>query len=90
MADLIKYRNIRIFAHVDAGQTPTTERLLNLTGKTHKIGAVHDGEATTDFLDPAQERGITLQSPATTSVPSSLRLIVIITPGHADITIEVF
>jgi len=65
MADLSKYRNIGIFAHVDAGKTTTTERILSLTGKIHKIGEVHDGEATTDFMDQERERGITIQSAAT-------------------------
>jgi len=65
MADLSKYRNIGIFAHVDAGKTTTTERILKLTGKIHKTGEVHDGEATTDFMTQEQERGITIQSAAT-------------------------
>ncbi len=64
--DLSKYRNIGIFAHVDAGKTTTTERILKLTGKIHKIGEVHDGAATTDFMEQEQERGITIQSAATT------------------------
>ena len=62
MTDLSRYRNIGIFAHVDAGKTTTTERILNITGKIHKIGEVHDGAATTDFMDQEQERGITIQS----------------------------
>ena len=66
MTDLSKYRNIGIFAHVDAGKTTTTERILKLTGKIHKIGEVHDGAATTDFMEQEQERGITIQSAATT------------------------
>ena len=66
MTDLTLYRNIGIFAHVDAGKTTTTERILKLTGKIHKIGEVHDGAATTDFMDQEQERGITIQSAATT------------------------
>ena len=64
MTDLSRYRNIGIFAHVDAGKTTTTERILNITGKIHKIGEVHDGAATTDFMDQEQERGITIQSAA--------------------------
>ena len=66
MTDLNKYRNIGIFAHVDAGKTTTTERILKLTGKIHKLGEVHDGAATTDFMEQEQERGITIQSAATT------------------------
>ena len=66
MADLTKYRNIGIFAHVDAGKTTSTERILKLTGKIHKTGEVHEGAATTDFMEQEQERGITIQSAATT------------------------
>ena len=73
MKDLTKYRNIGIFAHVDAGKTTTTERILKLTGKIHKMGEVHDGAATTDFMDQEQERGITIQSAATTCWKSELR-----------------
>jgi len=90
MTDLTKYRNIGIFAHVDAGKTTTTERILNLTGKTHKIGEVHDGEATTDFMDQEQERGITIQSAATSCQWDGHRLNIIDTPGHVDFTIEVY
>jgi len=90
MTDLTKYRNIGIFAHVDAGKTTTTERILNLTGKTHKIGEVHDGEATTDFMDQEQERGITIQSAATSCEWDGHRLNIIDTPGHVDFTIEVY
>ncbi len=90
MADLSKYRNIGIFAHVDAGKTTTTERILNLTGKTHKIGEVHDGEATTDFMEQEQERGITIQSAATSCIWDGHRLNIIDTPGHVDFTIEVY
>ena len=90
MADLSHYRNIGIFAHVDAGKTTTTERILKLTGKIHKIGEVHDGAATTDFMDQEQERGITIQSAATTCVWNEHRLNIIDTPGHVDFTIEVY
>ena len=90
MTDLSRYRNIGIFAHVDAGKTTTTERILNITGKIHKIGEVHDGAATTDFMDQEQERGITIQSAATTTFWKDHRLNIIDTPGHVDFTIEVY
>jgi elongation factor G len=90
MSDLSHYRNIGIFAHVDAGKTTTTERILKLTGKTHKIGEVHDGAATTDFMDQEQERGITIQSAATTCFWKDHRLNIIDTPGHVDFTVEVY
>ena len=90
MADLNTYRNIGIFAHVDAGKTTTTERILKLTGKIHKIGEVHDGAATTDFMDQEQERGITIQSAATSCEWNKHRLNIIDTPGHVDFTIEVY
>jgi elongation factor G len=90
MTDLTHYRNIGIFAHVDAGKTTTTERILNLTGKTHKIGEVHDGEATTDFMDQERERGITIQSAATTCFWKDHQFNIIDTPGHVDFTIEVY
>ncbi|WP_269539983.1 elongation factor G [Cerasicoccus fimbriatus] len=97
MTDLSKYRNIGIFAHVDAGKTTTTERILKLTGKIHKLGEVHDGAATTDFMEQEQERGITIQSAATTCFwPGSTqqwephRFNIIDTPGHVDFTIEVY
>lgn len=90
MTDLSKYRNIGIFAHVDAGKTTTTERILKLSGKIHKIGEVHDGAATTDFMDQEQERGITIQSAATTCFWKGYRMNVIDTPGHVDFTIEVY
>ena len=90
MTDLSKYRNIGIFAHVDAGKTTTTERILALTGKIHKIGEVHDGEATTDFMDQERERGITIQSAAVSTFWNDHRLNVIDTPGHVDFTIEVY
>tara|TARA_R110002072_G_scaffold1369_6_gene11265 strand:+ start:20324 stop:22411 length:2088 start_codon:yes stop_codon:yes gene_type:complete len=90
MTDLSRYRNIGIFAHVDAGKTTTTERILNITGKIHKIGEVHDGAATTDFMEQEQERGITIQSAATTAFWKDHRLNIIDTPGHVDFTIEVY
>jgi elongation factor G len=90
MTDLSKYRNIGIFAHVDAGKTTTTERILKLTGKIHKIGEVHDGAATTDFMEQEQERGITIQSAATTCFWKGYRFNIIDTPGHVDFTIEVY
>ncbi len=90
MKDLSNYRNIGIFAHVDAGKTTTTERILKLTGKIHKTGEVHDGEATTDFMDQEQERGITIQSAATSCEWNEHRLNIIDTPGHVDFTIEVY
>jgi len=90
MNDLSKYRNIGIFAHVDAGKTTTTERILKLTGKIHKTGEVHDGAATTDFMAQEQERGITIQSAATTCFWKDHRLNIIDTPGHVDFTVEVY
>jgi elongation factor G len=88
--DLSKYRNIGIFAHVDAGKTTTTERILKLTGKIHKIGEVHDGAATTDFMEQEQERGITIQSAATSCFWKDYQFNIIDTPGHVDFTIEVY
>lgn len=79
-----------VFAHVDAGKTTTTERILKLTGKIHKMGEVHDGAATTDFMEQEQERGITIQSAATTCFWKDHRLNIIDTPGHVDFTIEVY
>ena len=90
MKDLSLYRNIGIFAHVDAGKTTTTERILKLTGKIHRTGEVHDGEATTDFMEQEQERGITIQSAATSCVWAGHNLNIIDTPGHVDFTIEVY
>ena len=90
MKDLSLYRNIGIFAHVDAGKTTTTERILKLTGKIHKLGEVHDGAATTDFMDQEQERGITIQSAATSCEWNGHHLNIIDTPGHVDFTIEVY
>jgi elongation factor G len=88
--DLSKYRNIGIFAHVDAGKTTTTERILKLTGKIHKTGEVHDGESTTDFMDQEAERGITIQSAAITAFWKDYRMNIIDTPGHVDFTVEVY
>ena len=97
MTDLNNYRNIGIFAHVDAGKTTTTERFLKLTGKIHKLGEVHDGAATTDFMEQEQERGITIQSAATTCFWNGSnnqfephRFNIIDTPGHVDFTVEVY
>jgi len=90
MSDLSKYRNIGIFAHVDAGKTTTTERILKLTGKIHKTGEVHDGESTTDFMEQEAERGITIQSAATTCFWKDHRFNIIDTPGHVDFTVEVY
>ncbi|RYY75957.1 MAG: elongation factor G [Gammaproteobacteria bacterium] len=90
MTDLSLYRNIGIFAHVDAGKTTTTERILKLTGKIHKIGEVHEGESTTDFMVQEAERGITIQSAAVTCFWKGNRFNVIDTPGHVDFTVEVY
>jgi elongation factor G len=86
---LDKYRNIGIAAHIDAGKTTTTERILYYTGKSHKIGEVHDGAATMDFMEQEQERGITITSAATTAYWKDYRVNIIDTPGHVDFTIEV-
>src|SRR3974390_2051987 len=83
------YRNIGIAAHIDAGKTTTTERILYYTGKSHKIGEVHDGAATMDFMEQEQERGITITSAATTAFWNDHRINIIDTPGHVDFTIEV-
>ncbi|AWN74173.1 elongation factor G [Legionella anisa] len=90
MTDLNLYRNIGIFAHVDAGKTTTTERILKLTGRIHKIGEVHDGESTTDFMEQEAERGITIQSAAVSCFWKGHRFNVIDTPGHVDFTVEVY
>ena len=97
MSELSLYRNIGIFAHVDAGKTTTTERILKLTGKVHKTGEVHDGEATTDFMEQEAERGITIQSAATSCFWEGSekqhkphRFNIIDTPGHVDFTVEVY
>lgn len=86
---LEKIRNIGIAAHIDAGKTTTTERILFYTGKTHKIGEVHDGAAVTDFMDQERERGITIQSAAVTASWKGHQINIIDTPGHVDFTIEV-
>ena len=86
---LSMYRNIGIAAHIDAGKTTTTERILYYTGKSHKIGEVHDGAATMDFMEQEQERGITITSAATTCYWKEHRINIIDTPGHVDFTIEV-
>ncbi len=83
------YRNFGIMAHIDAGKTTTTERILYYTGKSHKIGEVHEGAATMDFMEQEQERGITITSAATTAFWKGIRLNIIDTPGHVDFTIEV-
>src|SRR5882724_9944317 len=87
------YRNFGIMAHIDAGKTTTTERILYYTGKSHKIGEVHEGAATMDFMAQEQERGITITSAATTAFgppdTKKHRLNIIDTPGHVDFTIEV-
>lgn len=83
------YRNFGIMAHIDAGKTTTTERILYYTGKSHKIGEVHEGAATMDWMEQEQERGITITSAATTALWNGKRLNIIDTPGHVDFTIEV-
>ena len=87
--DLSKTRNIGIMAHIDAGKTTTTERILFYTGKTHKLGEVHEGEATMDWMVQEQERGITITSAATTCYWKNHRINIIDTPGHVDFTVEV-
>ncbi|MCU0856188.1 MAG: GTP-binding protein, partial [Rhodobacteraceae bacterium] len=96
---LDRYRNFGIMAHIDAGKTTTTERILFYTGKSHKLGEVHDGAATMDWMEQEQERGITITSAATTTFWSrtvdgtpqgdKFRFNIIDTPGHVDFTIEV-
>jgi len=86
---LDKWRNIGIMAHIDAGKTTTTERILFYSGKTHKIGEVHDGGATMDWMVQEQERGITITSACTTSAWSDHTINIIDTPGHVDFTVEV-
>ncbi len=89
LIEIEKYRNIGIMAHIDAGKTTTTERILFYTGKSHKIGEVHDGAATMDWMEQEQERGITITSAATTCFWRNHRINIIDTPGHVDFTIEV-
>ena len=84
-----KYRNVGIMAHIDAGKTTTTERILFYSGKTHKIGEVHDGAATMDWMAQEQERGITITSAATTCFWKGHQINIIDTPGHVDFTVEV-
>ena len=86
---LEKTRNIGIMAHIDAGKTTTTERILFYTGKTHKIGETHEGSATMDWMEQEQERGITITSAATTAQWKDCRINIIDTPGHVDFTVEV-
>src|SRR5688500_15717317 len=86
---LEKTRNIGIMAHIDAGKTTTTERILYYTGITHKIGEVHEGTATMDWMVQEQERGITITSAATTAQWGDTRINIIDTPGHVDFTVEV-
>ena len=87
------YRNIGIMAHIDAGKTTTTERILYYTGKAYKIGEVHEGTATMDWMEQEQERGITITSAATTTFwprhGEQYRINIIDTPGHVDFTVEV-
>ncbi len=86
---LDRYRNIGIMAHIDAGKTTTTERILYYTGRSYKIGEVHEGTATMDWMEQEQERGITITSAATTCFWNDHRINIIDTPGHVDFTIEV-
>src|SRR3569623_1312892 len=86
---LDRYRNIGIMAHIDAGKTTTTERSLYYTGKNYKIGEVHEGAATMDWMVQEQERGITITSAATTCIWNDTLINIIDTPGHVDFTIEV-
>src|SRR4030095_3846817 len=86
---LDRYRNIGIMAHIDAGKTTTTERILFYTGKNYKIGEVHEGAATMDWMEQERERGITITSAATTAFWKAHRINIIDTPGHVDFTVEV-
>ena len=89
LTDLTKVRNIGIMAHIDAGKTTTTERILYYTGISYKIGEVHDGAATMDWMEQEQERGITITSAATTCFWNDNQINIIDTPGHVDFTVEV-
>ena len=89
MVPLERTRNIGIMAHIDAGKTTTTERVLYYTGRTYKIGEVHEGTATMDYMEQEQERGITITSAATTCFWKEHRVNIIDTPGHVDFTVEV-
>ena len=89
LTDLNKVRNIGIMAHIDAGKTTTTERILYYTGMSYKIGEVHDGAATMDWMEQEQERGITITSAATTCFWNDHQINIIDTPGHVDFTVEV-
>src|SRR5512138_666475 len=86
---LEKYRNIGIMAHIDAGKTTLTERILFYTGRIHRVGEVHDGTATMDWMEQERERGITITSAATTTFWRDYRINIIDTPGHVDFTVEV-
>ena len=88
-SDLSKVRNIGIVAHIDAGKTTTTERILFYSGKIHKLGDVHDGNTTTDFMVQERERGITIQSAAISCEWNGCAINIIDTPGHVDFTMEV-
>ena len=89
LTDLTKVRNIGIMAHIDAGKTTTTERILFYTGVNHKIGETHDGASTTDWMEQEKERGITITSAAVTSFWEGTQINIIDTPGHVDFTVEV-
>ena len=89
LTDLTKVRNIGIMAHIDAGKTTTTERILFYTGVNHKIGETHDGASTTDWMEQEKERGITITSAAATSFWGDNQINIIDTPGHVDFTVEV-
>ncbi len=89
VSDIDRIRNIGIIAHIDAGKTTVTERILYYTGRSHKIGEVHDGEAVMDWMQDEQERGITITSAVTTCHWKQKEIQIIDTPGHVDFTIEV-